>query len=194
MSIHLAEFNAAVQGFITWLAAFTNASLIYLFRPHAHQTSPLTATAEKVAHAVNATADVLHLSSPLTNGTDAFFTTRVHQAAQSHNTYNSITSVLFSALLVGLASEHAYLICRAAVRHILERAIWRGSKEEIELSKGEYEMKSTYLSAMQLEPVTIDTASVQRGLLDAASGPSAFWSRQDTAIAEIKAMQSKKEQ
>jgi anoctamin-10 len=35
-----------------------------------------------------------------------------------------------TALLLALTASHGYILFRAVVRHILERALWKGSEEE----------------------------------------------------------------
>jgi hypothetical protein len=51
-----------------------------------------------------------------------------------------------SALLTALL---AYLVVRAAIRHILTRDIWTGSKEMKEIECGEREVKEKYLSSLE---------------------------------------------
>lgn len=53
------------------------------------------------------------------------------------------SGALVAAILSALASEHAYGIFRVGVRHLLERVVWRDSKEEIALRKGECEARKT---------------------------------------------------
>lgn len=106
--------------FLTWLSALTNSALVYLFRPPEHAVVP-------VEMEVNASADG-HLHYPRGNGIAA------------------TKELLAHALLVALLASHGYLLLRAAVRRILELAIWRGSKEAKEAERVEREMKEKYLA------------------------------------------------
>ena len=105
--------------FLTWLSALTNSALVYLFHPQDHPTVPADMD-------VNASAEV-HLHHNHGNGIAA------------------TTELLRHALLVALLASHGYLLLRAAVRRILELAIWRGSEEAKEADRVEREMKEKYL-------------------------------------------------
>ncbi|KAG8901103.1 hypothetical protein FRB99_005559 [Tulasnella sp. 403] len=57
-----------------------------------------------------------------------------------------VQSALRPALLIALSTSHAYLLVRALVRHVLVRAVWRGSEEEVKLAKCEKETKRLWLN------------------------------------------------
>jgi len=111
--------------FLTWLSAITNSALVYLFRRHDHQEHELGTTMN-----TNLMDESQHLNHHHPNG---------HAATRD---------LLISALLIALLSSHGYLIVRAAVRHILTRALWTGSKEKGEGERAEREVKEKYLSSL----------------------------------------------
>jgi len=108
---------------LTWLSALTNSALVYLFRPPDQQELGTTMDA-------NVTDESQHLKHHRPNGLAA---TR---------------ELLMSALLIALLASHGYLVVRAAIRHILSRAIWTGSKEKKEVQHAEREVKEKYLSGL----------------------------------------------
>ncbi|KAF9224572.1 DUF590-domain-containing protein [Gyrodon lividus] len=102
--------------FLAWLSALTNSALVYLFRPPDHD----------VATVMNAEGE----------------------GPSAHPGYNGIAEMkelLVSALLIALLASHGYLLLRSAVRHMLELAIWRGSKEMKEAERVERDIKEKYL-------------------------------------------------
>lgn len=109
--------------FLTWLSALTNSALVYLFRPPDQKEHALGTMVD-----ANVTDESQHLKHHRPNGLAA---TR---------------ELLMSALLIALLASHGYLVMRAAVRHLLNRAIWTGSKEMKEAERVEREMKEKYLS------------------------------------------------
>jgi anoctamin-10 len=111
--------------FLTWLSALTNSALVYLFRPHDHHAHPLETTMN---------ADVTDISQHLKH----------HQP----NGLAATRELLMSALLIALFASHGYLVVHAAIRHILNRAIWTGSKEMKEAERTEREVKEKYLSSL----------------------------------------------
>jgi hypothetical protein len=110
---------------LTWLSALTNSALVYLFRPPDQQEHELGTMVD-----ANVTDESQHLKHHRPNGLAA---TR---------------ELLMSALLIALLASHGYLVMRAAIRHLLNRAIWSGSKEMKEAERMEREMKERYLSSL----------------------------------------------
>ncbi|KAG2111424.1 calcium-activated chloride channel-domain-containing protein [Suillus cothurnatus] len=77
--------------------------------------------------------------------------------------------LLMSALLIAMLASHGYLVMRAAVRHILNRAIWTGSREKKEAERVEREMKDKYLSSLG------QRAPGENGMLETTSEWATFW-------------------
>jgi hypothetical protein len=48
--------------------------------------------------------------------------------------------------LTALAASHAFFVVRALLKHVIERAIWRGSEEYRALGKAEREVKRKFLA------------------------------------------------
>jgi anoctamin-10 len=158
---------------MTWLAAFVNSSLIYMFKPRA--VSQRSLLVDKFAHVVNNTLPINVISN------NTFHSTPIYQAAAvSTDTFASIRATMFTALLVGLASEHAYLLARWATRHVLREVLWRHSAEEVELRNANFVMKRQYLDAMRLEVPQVDTNSLAQEDSD-----EAFYGGGDQGLAEI---------
>lgn len=114
------------QAFIAWLAALTNAALVYMFRP-----------------ATPHPAGVRMGTSP----TD-------HTFHASHVSQHSAWDLATPALLIALSSSHAFLAARVLVRHILERLFWERVPEQRLAEKRGQEVKEVYLRSLQQEVKT----------------------------------------
>ncbi|KAI0028887.1 calcium-activated chloride channel-domain-containing protein [Vararia minispora EC-137] len=124
--------------FLAWLAALSNAALVYLFRP---------------ARAGTATA--------------------LERAPRDQ---------VLAAALVALSASHAFFAVRAAVRHVLVRVLWKGSKEEEMVERAGREVKEAYLKGI----AGPSTTPVVDGVTGGESGADAeFWSV-DEGLDEIR--------
>ncbi|KLO19131.1 DUF590-domain-containing protein [Schizopora paradoxa] len=147
--------------FLTWLAALTNSALVYLFRP------------SKISETVYGTeldASHIHTSMPLKSSF-------VARAATSHPEYNEL---IVPAVLIALSASHGYILVRLFVRHVLERLLWKGSKEEEASEEADRLVKEQYLKSLGLS----DEESVSSTVKDEGLGDIAFWKR-DEGIDEI---------
>jgi anoctamin-10 len=106
------------QSIISWIGAITNAALIYLFRP----------TAELAAHSQTPNPNV-----PPYAGTSHLQT--IIDSYTSHTTLRTILPTLIPLALVALAASHGFLILKWVVEGVVERLVWRGSKEELEVQR-----------------------------------------------------------
>ncbi|KAG1817721.1 calcium-activated chloride channel-domain-containing protein [Suillus subaureus] len=140
--------------FLTWLSALTNSALVYLFRPPNQQE-----------HELGTMVDA--------NVTDE----------SQHHRYGlaATRELLMSALLIAMLASHGYLVMRAAVRHILNRAIWTGSREKKEAERVEREMKDKYLSSLG------QCAPGENGVLETTGEWATFWAT-DEGMDDIKKM------
>lgn len=140
--------------FLTWLSALTNSALVYLFRPPNQQE-----------HELGTMVDA--------NMTDE----------SQHHRYGlaATRELLMSALLIAMLASHGYLVMRAAVRHILNRAIWTGSREKKEAERVEREMKDKYLSSLG------QCAPGENGVLETTGEWATFWAT-DEGMDDIKKM------
>ncbi|KDN53326.1 hypothetical protein K437DRAFT_283192 [Tilletiaria anomala UBC 951] len=150
-----------VLGFISWLAALVNAALLYLFG-----RAPYANTAGHSAYAT-----VLRQYGPGVNVVNA---TQTSQSSASLSEQLPIDmkgsaneSALLVALLIAIASEHGYAIFRAAARHVLVRAVWRGSTEAEVLMQREWQSRRALLKMHEKAPDE-DQAAIVDSL-------SAFW-------------------
>ena len=105
----------APQGVISWLGAVTNATLLYLFRPstklHDQSMNPeIPPTGSVYLHHIVSSFDL----SP---------------------TVATLLPTLIPLLAAALAASHGFILLRWPVEYIMERVLWRGSPEEIEVQK-----------------------------------------------------------
>ncbi|KAG6855942.1 hypothetical protein H0H87_009135 [Tephrocybe sp. NHM501043] len=125
--------------FLSWLSALTNSALVYLFCPRS-QTS------------CSATPDA-HISQ----------LDRVHQHLFSgaDEGFAATKELLLTALLIALAASHGYFFLRAVVRHVIERAFWKGSEEVKNREKDDRDIKNTFLQGFLVEEDTRSQATGQ---------------------------------
>lgn len=110
----------------------------------------------------------------------------------SHNHHHltsqtsSTQDLLFTAMLVALAASHGYMVVRVLVRHIVERVLWKGSKEEQEAERLDTVVKREYLKSLGVADVTkaveeektattTDGTSASGLAVGAPAGEKAFW-------------------
>ncbi|KAG8703718.1 hypothetical protein FRC08_002668 [Ceratobasidium sp. 394] len=130
--------------FITWVGALTNAALVYLFRPvsvgsHGHTTTTAQSGSPFLTTTLGREIKMPSLKGPI--GTNA----TAGALGLTHATTTLLTAVL-PALLTALAASHVFFVVRAVIRHVVERAAWKGSAEHIALGKAEREVKRRYLA------------------------------------------------
>ncbi|KAH7916667.1 calcium-activated chloride channel-domain-containing protein [Hygrophoropsis aurantiaca] len=145
--------------FLTWLSALTNSALVYLFRPPDNRDGELGTAMDIGAK------DELELHP-------------------RHNGLAATKELLVTALCIALVASHAYLLVRALVRHILERAIWKGSKEMKEAERVEREVKEKYLSNLGECPANEDVTSKSELQANKPDDWSTFW-EVDEGLEEI---------
>ena len=153
------------QGSISWLAALTNSALVYLFRPQ---------NQSKLDTAIN--TDHPHTSLQLNS-------TLITSTANPV----SYDRLIIPALLLALASSHGYFLLRLIVRHVLERLLWKGSKEEQQAEQMEKEVKEQYLQSLGLDTWDPQEAKVDEDGIDGFEDfdGTGFWTR-DEGLDEIR--------
>ncbi|KIJ37486.1 hypothetical protein M422DRAFT_33795 [Sphaerobolus stellatus SS14] len=142
------------MAFISWLSAVTNTALVSLFRPEVSSTS-----SARFGTALNIP------SSPTT--LSAF--------ASPFDTYRNL---LAPSLLLALAASYGFLLLRGAIRHIMDKAVWKGSEEERMLKRAREEVVKAYLAKVKDEDVMDDVkiAQMAQGAQDGNAGEDGFWS------------------
>lgn len=179
---------------MTWLAAMTNASLVYLYRPHISHPSP---TADLLSDlAKNVTGSAHNITVPQ-NTTSLVYTSAMHLASHSADPISSIKGTLWRALLVALTTEHAYLAFRGTVRFLLHHLLWRDCKAEQAIRRAALDLRRGYLEEMNMKKGPIDLAQ-ESGATEKAQekdrlkreveeqGPSGFWTRGDRGLEAIR--------
>ncbi|KAF8167034.1 calcium-activated chloride channel-domain-containing protein [Mycena galopus ATCC 62051] len=115
--------------FLTWLAALTNAGLVYLFCPRSASYCGARTLSQRIISAASLPGDALVDGPGEAEGDGA--TTR---------------ELLLMALLIALAASHGYMALRAGVRHVLEKALWHGSEEVRTMERSEREVKERFFT------------------------------------------------
>ncbi|KAL0579877.1 hypothetical protein V5O48_002124 [Marasmius crinis-equi] len=138
--------------FLTWLSALTNSALVYLFCPREQDScekggglwkySAVDRVHKQLFDAAQAAAGVGELRSVKTPGDSAW----------SEGTRATV-ELLTMALLVALLASHGYLLLRIVIRHIVNRVVWKESKERIERENEERRVKETFLKSLVVEKV-----------------------------------------
>ena len=85
-------------------------------------------------------------------------------------------------MLVALAASHGYMIVRVLIRHVLERLLWKGSKEEQEAERQETVVKVEYLKSLGVADVREEKSDlaakvggVETREEEVSDGVKAFW-------------------
>ncbi|KAL0069139.1 hypothetical protein AAF712_003825 [Marasmius tenuissimus] len=136
-------------GFLTWVGALTNSALVYLFCPREQQTCE-KGGAWKLS-AVERVHKQLFDAAQAAAGTDADGKLDAVYSPAS-NLWSEGTKatleLLTTALLVALLASHGYLLARIIVRHIVERVVWKESKERVDREQEERKVKETFLKGL----------------------------------------------
>src|SRR5262249_9634310 len=106
--------------FISWLAALTNAALVYMFHPEADHIGGGTALTEHTAH-----------------------------SAAEASLRDAVSDLATPAFLLALSSSHGYMVARSLVRHFLSRLFWERAPEQRLASTMNRQVKEVYLHAVQ---------------------------------------------
>ncbi|CAK5277953.1 unnamed protein product [Mycena citricolor] len=147
--------------FLTWLGALTNSALVYLFCPrsqnHCHAISASPNTLDRVHQHIMSAAGVPGVESGSTGGSAA---TR---------------ELLGTALLIALAASHGYILVRAIVRRLMEKAMWNASSDVRRMESEEREVKARFLAAVSFK---------ENELADTSGELDVFWEN-DEGLQEI---------
>ena len=125
--------------------------------------------------ALNNTA-LIFLFNPATSN-PASYPAFVRPFIRSHETK------LVTALLLALASSHAYIVVRAVVAHLIQRAFWIGSKEQMQGEGVEGDIKRGWLDSVLKKEGQIDVSDIN---IQAVDGTDAFWT--DEGVEAIRGM------
>ncbi|KAG9309734.1 calcium-activated chloride channel-domain-containing protein [Chiua virens] len=111
-------------------------------------------------------------------------------AAENENPHEdhvdtAIKDLLVSAFLIALLASHVYFVVRAVVRHTLEVALWRGSKEMKEVDRVEREIKQKYLAQSPSTPVESQLDSKHSICMQNMEDWASFWAK-DEGLEEIR--------
>jgi hypothetical protein len=167
---------------LTWVGAMMNAALVYLFSPQILNDTSGSTTSNKVSEAVasmiaNNTQIIEQLASASSTGSASFLTKK---------------QLLFKAAFVALLASHGFILVRLIIRHIVEKAYWRCSKElesrdkEIkEAREGELKGMAIAAAAIEVEQVIIKREVIASSDWEEPYDEMRFW-EEDEGIEEIK--------
>ncbi|KIY63984.1 DUF590-domain-containing protein [Cylindrobasidium torrendii FP15055 ss-10] len=142
--------------FLTWLAAVINTSLVYLFCPRSQDHCSKPSSIDRVharLFAVAGTGDI---------GEDSLSDT---------------VELLKMAALIAFAASHGYLLLRAGIRHLMERAVYKESKVVKDMEREGRSVKESFLKSVSGSP-TKEVHGVQE------VNTEAFWAH-DEGLEEI---------
>ncbi|KAF8994055.1 calcium-activated chloride channel-domain-containing protein [Cyathus striatus] len=127
--------------FLTWLGALTNTALVYLFSPTVLSWSHISSSI------LSAPTDgsTLLAEEHLVNASGAAGDAQWGVDGSNPLTYPATRDLLLRAFLLALAASHAYFVARAVVRHVLDRVVWRASREVEEREGEERRVRSRFL-------------------------------------------------
>lgn len=132
-----------VLGTIARLAAFTNASLLYLFREqHTRNASGVLEVRTELRSYLHPD---LGACEKACNASSAY----IARMLPAFLPRTSTTGALAAAFLVALLCEQVYSLVLMAVRHVLERAAWRGSAEEVVVRRQQWERRVGLVKKLQ---------------------------------------------
>jgi hypothetical protein len=107
-----------IQSIISWIGAVVSSTLIYLFRP---------------THHLAQNAQTPNPNVPPYPGS-AYLSTLISSYSDSP-TVQTVLPTLVPLALVALAASHGFIVLRWCIEAAVERLVWRGSREEVEVQK-----------------------------------------------------------
>lgn len=142
-----------------------NAALLFLF-----DSEPISNSSGRSSYQ---TVLRQHASPAIRNSTVALEQRHFKMNLLSASGYssNGTVNTLFASLLIAIASEHGYVLVRSLIRHILERASWRGSSEAQALMRRNWQSRRTLLQMLGENQSHGPTSASEKPI-------SAFWAEQ----------------
>lgn len=140
---------------------------------------------------LQAVGNATHIKTLPPGSNAPFTTTRINDAQGS---YPLVVQTLVAALLCALASEHAFALIRSTVKHLFERILWEGSKEEAYTRGLNWQLRRDYIKSRGgelfdneinrlLGKQKQDLENVQQGSLENGNLPSMrFWQSDTTGL------------
>jgi len=132
------NITALSQSFLAWLGVLVNAALVSLFNPS------------------TGTLAFAHFNATFTEAVTDFHEdpgAKTMFAADKQSTFGASRGkgdIMIPAIVIALLASHGHLVLCSVVRHILERALWRGSAEETVLEEREVETREARVHAASL--------------------------------------------
>ncbi|EKM50205.1 uncharacterized protein PHACADRAFT_264804 [Phanerochaete carnosa HHB-10118-sp] len=113
-------------------------------------------------------------------------TTLQHHHHHFSDANSSTRQLLTSAAVIALAASHGYLVLSMFVRHILERLMWKGSKEEQAAERLEAQIKQQYLRSIGVADVATGDLADSKVLRqnEVPQEEQAFWA-EDEGLEEL---------
>lgn len=133
-----------------------------------------------------ANSALVYLFRP-TDQCKAVGTTLQHHHRHLSDADASARQLLTSAAIVALAASHGHLVLRTFVRHILERLMWKGSREQQAAERLDAAIKQQYLHSIGVADVAagdLADSKVMRQNGEVAEEHQAFWA-DDEGLEEL---------
>ena len=141
------------------MAALTNSALVYMFEPRV--------TSEQSALGGQRVGTMLDATTVEANSTSG-------ESLKAAGVFN-YRSILLPAFMIALSSSHAYILARLVIRHLIRRAVWKGSKEERQAKESDVEVKRLYIRGL----VSSTEDGDEKALSSEKSLDATFWGRDD---------------
>lgn len=165
------------------------------FKLVTHFRRPLPIRTDTIGPWINCLAFLSWLSA-LTNSALVFLFRDPHRVAADPNTNGSATrqptcDMISRTLLIAFAASHGYILLRLAVRHLLERIMWKECEEKARMDTTAREVRQQYLQTVSERIAPLDTTTgtqVQSSASSSSSSPpppSEFWEF-DEGVDEIR--------
>jgi len=173
---------------ITYLGALTNASLVFLLRPSSSHITYASTKAVSTKVGQDLAGNQTSIGSNLN---PHYVATRI---SQTQGDLPNIKNILLGALLCALASEHAFVLLRYAVAHLMDMLVWRGSVEERTLRRSEWLTKKDYVESRGVDAFEREIQKLRNAegddSKDIHQSSDDIWSENDNGIREESAKKS----
>lgn len=151
--------------FLTWLSALTNTSLVYLFCPRSQNQC-----SDRNLHP--SSIDKVHARLFTAAGTGTV----------GEGSVDDTVELLKTALLIAFAASHGFMLLQSAVRHVVERAVYKESEEVKDREREDREIKESFLRGVVMKDDVKGAAA--KAMREADVDDDVFWGH-DEGVQEI---------
>ncbi|MBW0492558.1 hypothetical protein O181_032273 [Austropuccinia psidii MF-1] len=176
---------------LVWLGVIINAALVYLFKSSNHVLEPsldsLNSSSKK-HQTLTRTSHVADLFAAALSKTKG---NQCESKALNDGMFDRLSSILLSALIPMLISEHVFFVIRHMVREVIQRLLWKNSEAEVKQRKTDWELKQSFVEQLDQYQNNRDTSSEAMNFfpfrkVEIHKKDEEFWLRDDSGAQEIK--------